>query len=151
MILAACPYCKVGKVRAPHDAVGASATCPRCYNSFTIVDSQPPRSGRSWSRPESGDAAVAVAPDLAESDSDPEEQAEVATRLPPIVAPLPPPPRERHRDAESSFALAMVAFVLAGIAFAVTYVPYGRLIALLPAIAGMGFALFGLVIADKRR
>ncbi len=45
----------------------------------------------------------------------------------------------------------MVALVLAAVAFGVTYVPYGRLISLLPSLAGMALALFGLIVADKRR
>jgi hypothetical protein len=151
MILAACPYCKVGKVRAPATAVGESATCPRCYNSFTIVDSQSSRSGPSWPASTTRSSAVAVAPELAEPDSDTEKAAEPEEHRPSIVAPLPPPPQYRPRDAESSFALAMVAFVLAGLALPVTYVPYGRLIALVPALAGVAFALLGLAIAGKRR
>src|SRR5262245_6139217 len=123
MILAACPYCKVGKVRAPADAIGASATCPRCYNSLTIVDSQSPTAFRpSPSKPAPQSSAVAVAPELAGPDSDTEAAAEPEERMPSIVAPL-PPPRERGRDVESSFALAMVAFVLAGIVLPVTYLP----------------------------
>src|SRR5262245_15790992 len=151
MILAACPYCKVGKVRAPHTAIGASATCPRCFNSFTIVDSEPSRSGPPRSTSATRASAVAAMPELAEPDSDTEEPAEPELNLPPIVAPLPPPPRRPGRDAESSFALAMVAFIFAGVSFALTYVPYGRLLSLLPALGGVALGLFGLVVADKRR
>jgi len=39
-ILAICPYCREGKVRAPDRAVGLSATCPKCFNCFTIIASK---------------------------------------------------------------------------------------------------------------
>ena len=38
-IIAVCPYCQIGRVRAPERAVGATANCPRCHSSFTVVDS----------------------------------------------------------------------------------------------------------------
>jgi len=39
-IIAICPYCREGGVRAPESAVGASATCPRCRSNFTVVPSE---------------------------------------------------------------------------------------------------------------
>jgi hypothetical protein len=39
-IIAMCPYCRVGGVRAPATALGASATCPKCKSSFTVMPSE---------------------------------------------------------------------------------------------------------------
>src|SRR5262245_17614950 len=36
---AVCPYCNKGQIRAPDDAIGRSATCPKCDNSFTLAPS----------------------------------------------------------------------------------------------------------------
>lgn len=38
-IVAVCPYCRVGGIRAPESAVGASAKCPKCGSSFTLMPS----------------------------------------------------------------------------------------------------------------
>jgi len=38
-IVARCPFCGKGSVRAPERAIGLSATCPRCHSCFTIADS----------------------------------------------------------------------------------------------------------------
>jgi hypothetical protein len=38
-IVAICPYCREGGVRAPDTSVGAAATCPKCKSSFTVVPS----------------------------------------------------------------------------------------------------------------
>src|SRR5262245_14877579 len=54
-ILAICPYCHEGKVRAPNSAVGLSADCPRCHNCFTLV----PSTGR---MPEPARPSTAVRP-----------------------------------------------------------------------------------------
>ena len=55
-ILAVCPFCKQGKVRAPVTAVGLSATCPSCQNFFTIVESK-----ESGSTNKSAKQSVAIA------------------------------------------------------------------------------------------
>jgi hypothetical protein len=44
-IIAICPYCRAGGVRAPASALGASATCPRCKCSFTVMPSESARPG----------------------------------------------------------------------------------------------------------
>lgn len=154
-ILAVCPYCKTGKVRAPRDAVGASATCPRCFNSFTVVDAATLRGTPAKKKSRTPPAEVLVANKLVDpvetTELEEPEAPEPEVKLPPILTPLPPPPKHRERDPESAFVMAMVAFVLAGVGFAVTYLPYGRLIALVPTLAGIVFAFFGLVVADKRR
>lgn len=36
-IIAICPYCRSGGVRAAANAIGANATCPKCKNSFTVL------------------------------------------------------------------------------------------------------------------
>src|SRR5262249_10829089 len=38
-IIAVCPYCQTGRVRAPEQAVGQATVCPRCHASFTVIDS----------------------------------------------------------------------------------------------------------------
>ena len=44
-IVAMCPYCRAGGVRAPAASIGASATCPRCHSSFTVL---PTEVGKDW-------------------------------------------------------------------------------------------------------
>src|SRR6188472_3377925 len=44
-IVAMCPYCRAGGVRAPATAVGALATCPKCRSSFTVIPSDEPLPG----------------------------------------------------------------------------------------------------------
>jgi hypothetical protein len=39
-IVAMCPYCRAGGVRAPAASIGASATCPKCHSSFTVMPSE---------------------------------------------------------------------------------------------------------------
>ena len=39
-IVAVCPYCRAGGVKAPASAVGSSANCPRCGSSFTVMPSE---------------------------------------------------------------------------------------------------------------
>lgn len=58
-IVAVCPYCRAGGVRAPANAVGASATCPKCGSSFTIMPSEgaPGWSGGPPTRPGNTTAA----------------------------------------------------------------------------------------------
>src|SRR5689334_13075142 len=38
-IISICPYCGIGGVRAPQASIGASATCPKCKSSFTVMPS----------------------------------------------------------------------------------------------------------------
>ncbi|HYE77463.1 MAG TPA: hypothetical protein VEI97_05720, partial [bacterium] len=62
-ILAVCPYCHTGKVRAPDHAVGRSATCPKCYNCFTIVPAQSlPAAAPAKSKPVAKPQPVPVRP-----------------------------------------------------------------------------------------
>ncbi|MBX9626299.1 MAG: hypothetical protein K2X82_21045, partial [Gemmataceae bacterium] len=41
-IVALCPYCRAGGVRAPESAVGSSATCPNCKSNFTVIPTDDP-------------------------------------------------------------------------------------------------------------
>jgi hypothetical protein len=36
-IVAICPYCRVGGVRASEGSIGKTATCPKCHSNFTII------------------------------------------------------------------------------------------------------------------
>ncbi len=41
-IVAVCPYCRQGGVRAPKTAIGDSVTCPKCKSNFTVVPTDGP-------------------------------------------------------------------------------------------------------------
>src|SRR5262249_10695261 len=149
-ILAICPYCREGKVRAPDRAVGLSATCPKCFNCFTIIAAKeaaaelnPPPPPPSPRRPQSARpqaVPTAVAPSstaVAVDRRTPAPAALPRIAVNPLLAPCPAPaPRptpsyndepsgDREPQGDSSFAMAMIAITLAGIGLGLSQVPYG--------------------------
>jgi len=89
-IVAICPYCRIGGVRAPDTAVGASATCPQCKSSFTVM-------------PSDGLPGWAKAPELASAPaarneplpvSSPLEETQASAAIPDVTEPSPVLPSE---------------------------------------------------------
>jgi hypothetical protein len=164
-ILAVCPFCNEGKVRAPDDAVGLSATCPRCHSCFTIVPSAPPRASARAPAPAPQPPAVPV------SSQAPVAETATATRMsdtalaPAPAAPPPEPPPARVPSslplpvpadfAEAStglgLPLGLVAMSLAGIGLVLSQLPYGRAGILAAAGLGLIVGLVGLAFAEGQR
>src|SRR6266513_2805754 len=99
-IVAVCPYCREGKVRAPEKAVGLSATCPKCFNCFTVIASKDADAERPLSRsavpsPKRTPPALTVPPHsptaIAVDQRTPEPMTAPLTALDP--PPRPPAPR----------------------------------------------------------
>src|SRR2546430_1407671 len=117
-ILAVCPYCQEGKVRAPDSAVGLSADCPRCHNSFTLVASTGRMKEHARSRvslPPPPPQVTIIAPDPPD-EAVAEEEMTTEADLPdpalPLVEPTPvfakPPRRRPHPVLAPALAPALV-------------------------------------------
>lgn len=156
-IVAMCPYCRAGGVRAPASAVGQSATCPSCKSNFTVVPSDdpaakaaavpaappPPPLWKVEAAPPKATPARPVVDETREHGSPvdvtepspvlPAEQAEPAARPPVPSFTLP----ENPLDAGAT--LALVAVILFGVGMGLAQlVPFGRAI-------GAGLCGLGLV------
>jgi hypothetical protein len=150
-IIAICPYCRAGGVRAPNTALGSSATCPKCKSSFTIIpaDDIPP----DWDKP--------TAPKPALQKKSPLEETRVTAAMPDVTEPSPVLPAEKRKplakpqaatvtpqaaeaEAEAEpraphdlgMMFALVALILVGPAMLATLLPFGRFVAV--ALAGVG-------------
>ncbi len=158
-IVAICPYCRAGGVRAPQASVGASAICPKCKSSFTVMPSdglpgwakEPQAANASGTHVPVGSpptptdetkpvAAIGMA-DVTEPSPTlpPEERARVKAKLKPKVDPTPTPqpePEEQAEPADVGLVVALGALILVGIAVLASQVPYGRFAAV--AIAAVG-------------
>jgi hypothetical protein len=151
-IVAVCPYCRAGGVRAPASAVGASATCPKCGSSFTVLPSE---GVPGWAKPTETKPGVAPPsaetqpsaslPDVTEpspvvsSDEKSELEAKPKPRKPkPAPAPVaaPPEPEEPAEATDVALVFALAALALVGPAVLATLFPYGRFVA--AGLAGVG-------------
>ena len=169
-ILAVCPFCKQGKVRAPDTAVGMSATCPSCHNCFTIAASSEPAAKAGPARTAvAAKAAIASPAKPAVSDPTPlpagiiSDETLESEAVPPLPAePAPEPRREKiaimtyrpapEPETESIFSLAMFAFILAGAAlFASQITRYGRYATVALAMLGVFLAFLALISAYRGR
>lgn len=96
-IVAVCPYCRVGGVRAPSSAVGASATCPKCGSSFTVMPSE---GAPGWSSGPSPQAQQA--PPAPQPPPPPQAAPQPTARIgPPAVVASPPRPTEETRPSSA--------------------------------------------------
>jgi hypothetical protein len=169
-ILAVCPFCKQGKVRAPVNAVGLSATCPSCYNCFTIVDSKEKVSTGTKAAQAGGTAvrsALATPARPAVSDSTPLPPG--ITGEVPLGIDVSPPPLRRmpapapitvsvstfsppEPDTESIFSLAMISLIVAGAALFVSQIThYGRYATVALAMIGVLLAFLALISWGRRK
>lgn len=167
-IIAICPYCREGGVRAPESAVGSSATCPRCRSNFTVIPSE---GVPGWSTTLPPSPATSTAPFPEQSSSSAETrssavwgQADSTEPSPvlgehrshsrsssPTLAPVdrlpsaPSPSNEEdsgHPPVETAFLFAIISAILVGPAALATQLPYGRFVSL--AVAATG-AIIGLL------
>jgi hypothetical protein len=154
--IAVCPYCQSGRVRAPESALGMTAPCPKCQNSFTLIDSgetyeqAQERSGHR-SRPKIASKATAPIPKplpVAESTPPPLETDEFTAVAEPTalseprlsVSELRVPLVEDSKVSDPVRAPTLIAFTLAGVGLILSQLPYGR-------FGTVGLAAIGLAIA----
>ncbi len=155
-IVAICPYCRSGGVRAKGTALGASAKCPKCKSSFTIV---PDDDLPDWVAKASADAVVISAPsgekpklklpaveetramdalDVTEPSpvlpAEPRPQPRPAAQTAPVFT---PDAGEPAAPTDAGFLLALGALTLVGPTVLASQLPFGRIIAL--ALAAIGF------------
>ena len=138
-IIATCPYCLEGSVRAPDRAVGLSATCPKCRSSFTIAAA---------SETYASSSSTTTKTLAAKSETVTIPTTSVAERPAPVdVAPLPAPTKVD----EPTMPWSLTAIALAGIGLIATQFPYGRFVALGCAGFGLLIGSIAWLLADRRR
>ena len=171
-IVAICPYCRAGGVRAPQASVGASATCPKCKSSFTVMpsDGLPGWAKEPQPANASGTQVPVVAPPTPTDETKPvaamgmadvtepspilppEERAKVKAKLKPKADPTPasePEPAaeadEQAEPADVGLVVALGALILVGVAVLASQFPYGRFAAVVIAAVGLvgGLASLG--------
>jgi len=153
-IVAVCPYCRAGGVRAPESALGASATCPKCGSCFTVMPSEGARGWAANPTPATSSTPTApVAPPASRPGGIDETKPTFAMSdvtnpsrvVPPEAkesrpAPTPAPVSEPDDDPETAtdfgLVVALSALALVGVAVLATLFPFGRFIA--GTIAGLG-------------
>ena len=159
-IVAICPYCRAGGVRAPDTALGASATCPKCKSSFTVLpsDDVPP----DWDKPapKQKKPAAPVPP--------PVEETRATAAMPDVTEPSPVLPAEpapaasraasAATPAEAASAatgyrtvFALGALCLVGPAVVATLFPFGRFVGLALAAVGLVAGLLSLGAEGRAR
>ncbi|HUR54844.1 MAG TPA: hypothetical protein VMZ71_11980 [Gemmataceae bacterium] len=143
IIVAMCPYCRLGGVRAPQHLIGVSATCPKCGSNFTVM----PDSGKhGWSNPRvESPAATETRPHTVGSDVTEPSPVLEPRRVPGRGVPVAPvsPPDE--------MTLPLVAVALFGPAVLATQLPFGRAIALALVVVAAVLALLGLASDGRAR
>lgn len=131
-IIAVCPYCQTGRVRAPEHAIGCAAVCPRCRASFTVVDSG---ETEEVARRRVAAPSVPAARPLPDSDPVPLDQTPTAvnetTALIAVPRPAPSPPPVTADEDETAGrdpirVATVIAFLLGGLGLVAAQLPYGR-------------------------
>lgn len=150
-IISICPYCGIGGVRAPQASIGASATCPKCKSSFTVMPSdglpgwakEPPLPAAeplsSSSTQETKPAAAIGMADITEPS--PILPVEERSKSKPAPAFTPEPESESDHSsvpADLGLVVALAALTLVGIAVVASQFSYGRVVAAV--LAGLGLA-----------
>jgi hypothetical protein len=151
-IVAMCPYCRAGGVRAPESAVGQSATCPSCKSNFTVVPSDdpaakaaaavPPPPAPLWKTEHAPDKPRPAVEETREHSS-PVDVTEPSPVLPaerpdPAARPVVPPDPLPAEAVGPGFAFALGAVTLFGVGMlAAQFVPFGRAIGV--GVCGLGF------------
>ena len=162
MIVAMCPYCRAGGVKAPDTAVGRSATCPSCKSNFTVVPSgdaagqpqRPPDGGSRWGpapAPPKPAWSIERAPDKPARTSPAVDETQDHGSPVAVTEPSPVLPAERPESTEpptrtfalpevpfdTGYAFALGAATLFGAGMAAAqFLPYGRAVGL--GLCGLG-------------
>lgn len=125
-IVARCPYCRRGGVRAPERSIGSITKCSKCGSQFTIV----PKEHSEDLRPASADA---------ETDTKPVVEVAALTKSSPALPEH--AETEPRAEREVAFTTSLIAGTLFGLAVVVAaFIPYGRFI-------GLGLCGLGLLLA----
>jgi hypothetical protein len=139
-IVAVCPYCQQGKIRAPDRAIGLSTRCPRCRTSFTIFPREVTEKEPVGKAGSSDDVTAAEDSPL-EPVVLPAMPALPAAAL--VVAPT--------SGAEAAYPVALIAFIIGGLSVLASQFPYGRFVATGMAGVGLVVGLISLVMADRKK
>jgi hypothetical protein len=132
-IIAVCPYCRTGRVRAPERAIGQAAVCPRCQANFTVIDSG---ETEEVARRRVGAPSVPLPRPVPDSDPVPLDQTPTAVnettalvtvpRPAPAPAPVPVADDEKSQGPDPVRVATVIAFLLAGLGLVAAQLPYGR-------------------------
>jgi hypothetical protein len=129
-IIAVCPYCQTGRVRAPERAIGQAAVCPRCRASFTVVDSG---ETEEVARRRVAAPSVPSPRPLPAADPVPLDQTPTAVNETTALITVPrPAPAPQVADDEVTEAFdpvrvaTVIAFLLGGLGLVAAQLPYGR-------------------------
>jgi hypothetical protein len=160
-IVAICPYCREGGVRAPQSAVGASATCPKCRSSFTVMPSdglpgwasEPQPAAPTPSAEETKPAAAMGMADVTEPSPvlTTEELPQSRMRSGPAPEPEVVDSPEPAEPADMGMVIALVALILFGAAVVASQFPFGRLIAAVLAAVGLVGGLLATAAEGRAR
>lgn len=132
-IVALCPYCKRGGVRAPEKVIGSAATCPNCGSQFTVVPQE---------KDESPNAALETRPHPVSS---------AKTEESPVLPQGSPPAAGSKRENDPAFTGSLIALTLFGLGVVGTQFPFGRFIGLGLCGLGMLLALICLLAEGRAR
>lgn len=130
-IVALCPYCQRGGVRAPETRIGSPATCPNCGSLFTVVPQE---------KDETPNAAIETRPHAAAS-----AKTEESPVLPQSASPA------SKRESDPAFTGSLIALTLFGLGVVGTQFPFGRFIGLGLCGAGLLLALICLLAEGRAR
>lgn len=172
-IIAICPYCRRGGVRARDTAIGASAHCPKCKSSFTVLpeDNPPDWAAKAnveaeffyQSSPLAETRAAKSLPDRTEpspvvtAESTPEKP---KLETPPAsVSPVTPPPQAvstasgepPRAPADTAMVIALAVLIMIGPTALLSQLPPGRFIAIPLSVVGLIAALLCLGAETKAR
>ena len=156
--IALCPYCRVGRVKTPDNAVGLTARCPTCGADFTLVrSSEALEPGSKNQVPSAAQAAraalypIQVAPPPAPPVRDPwpaaaetDDHAVAPTgRAAPVAQPYVPPATDDTDDPPAVSAATLVALFLVAAGLIASQFQYGRFVTVGAAALGLVFGIVG--------
>ena len=125
-IIAVCPFCRTGRVRAPREAIGQATVCPRCDTTFTVFDSGESEAA-ARARPSAPQSVPDPRPDRPAAHDTPTAPADTTALVDvPRPAPAPVVAEPEAAPTDPLRVATIVAFLLAGVGLLVVYLPYGR-------------------------
>ena len=138
-IIAICSFCRIGRVRAPEEAIGQTAQCPRCHAEFTVVNSGEPDPA---SRPRPAvTPTVTPAPVVEPGRLEPSPAATAVLTAPrpqsaPVSIPVVVDDEEETERSDPVRVAWIIALLLGGAGLIAAQVPYGRFVTVGATIVG---------------